>query len=325
MQSFRNILFVANPDAFRDSAFNRACELARNNQAKLTLLEVVEKIPHNIDFSEFEITLEEIEHRLISERRERLEELVSTINNGTKVNVEVILGTPHIEVIRTVLRGGFELVIKSADDPYRISGQDLNLLRKCPCPVWLVGRETQKSYKKIAASLDVDDDYEGHEKATRLQLNYQILEIASSLALAESAELHILHAWRAAGESALRGGFLTRSEQEASRYVNKVERLRSNNLNNMLEGFARDSGNGALEYIKPEIHLLKGWPNKVIPSFINDNDVELVVMGTVCRTGVSGFFVGNTAESIFNQTCCSILAVKPEGFLTPVTNRVKQP
>ncbi|MDH5473944.1 MAG: universal stress protein [Gammaproteobacteria bacterium] len=41
-------------------------------------------------------------------------------------------------------------------------------------------------------------------------------------------------------------------------------------------------------------------------------------MGTVGRTGISGFFIGNTADSVLRQVDCSILAIKPEGFVTPV-------
>jgi nucleotide-binding universal stress UspA family protein len=41
-------------------------------------------------------------------------------------------------------------------------------------------------------------------------------------------------------------------------------------------------------------------------------------MGTVARTGISGFFIGNTAEDVLNQVNCSVMAVKPEGFVTPV-------
>ena len=42
-------------------------------------------------------------------------------------------------------------------------------------------------------------------------------------------------------------------------------------------------------------------------------------MGTVARTGVPGFIMGNTAETMLQQIDCWVLAVKPEGFLTPVT------
>jgi nucleotide-binding universal stress UspA family protein len=42
-------------------------------------------------------------------------------------------------------------------------------------------------------------------------------------------------------------------------------------------------------------------------------------MGTVARTGISGFLMGNTAETILNQIDCSVLAIKPPDFQTPVT------
>jgi len=42
-------------------------------------------------------------------------------------------------------------------------------------------------------------------------------------------------------------------------------------------------------------------------------------MGTVGRTGIPGLIMGNTAESILNNIGCSVLAVKPPGFVSPVT------
>ena len=42
-------------------------------------------------------------------------------------------------------------------------------------------------------------------------------------------------------------------------------------------------------------------------------------MGTLARTGVAGLFIGNTAETILEQLTCSVLAIKPPGFVSPVT------
>ncbi|MDJ0891306.1 MAG: universal stress protein, partial [Gammaproteobacteria bacterium] len=39
---------------------------------------------------------------------------------------------------------------------------------------------------------------------------------------------------------------------------------------------------------------------------------------TVGRTGIPGFFIGNTAENLLSQVECSVLTVKPSGFVTPV-------
>ena len=77
-------------------------------------------------------------------------------------------------------------------------------------------------------------------------------------------------------------------------------------------------GQNTLEYIKPHTHLLKGWPRDEIPAFAKKVKADLVVMGTVARTGIPGFFMGNTAETILNKLDCSVLAIKPFDFKTPV-------
>jgi len=48
-------------------------------------------------------------------------------------------------------------------------------------------------------------------------------------------------------------------------------------------------------------------------------DASLVIMGTVCRTGIPGLIVGNTAEFVMNKLDCSILAIKPQKFVSNVT------
>ena len=57
----------------------------------------------------------------------------------------------------------------------------------------------------------------------------------------------------------------------------------------------------------------------VIAEFAKAHHVELIVMGTVARTGIPGLLIGNTAETILQRVDCSVLAVKPDGFVSPVT------
>ena len=59
-------------------------------------------------------------------------------------------------------------------------------------------------------------------------------------------------------------------------------------------------------------------PDAAILDYIERHDVELLVMGTVGRAGVLGLITGNTAERLLPQIPCSVLAVKPTGFKSPV-------
>ncbi len=67
-----------------------------------------------------------------------------------------------------------------------------------------------------------------------------------------------------------------------------------------------------------QIHLDKGRASEVIPETVAKHRINLLVMGTVARTGVSGLIIGNTAESVLDKVRCSVIAVKPPGFVTPV-------
>jgi nucleotide-binding universal stress UspA family protein len=58
---------------------------------------------------------------------------------------------------------------------------------------------------------------------------------------------------------------------------------------------------------------------KTIVELAKSEAIDLLVMGTVCRTGIAGFIIGNTAEKVLSVVNCSVLTVKPEGFVTPVT------
>ena len=63
----------------------------------------------------------------------------------------------------------------------------------------------------------------------------------------------------------------------------------------------------------------KGRTEKEIPALANELKADLVVMGTVGRTGVPGLFIGNTAEAVLYQLQSAVLAIKPVGFVSPVT------
>jgi universal stress protein E len=61
---------------------------------------------------------------------------------GVEVTEAVLQGVPFVEVIRMVQREGHDIVIKGATAaPHGhgvFKGFDMHLLRKCPCPVWML-------------------------------------------------------------------------------------------------------------------------------------------------------------------------------------------
>jgi len=323
MQRFKDIICVVAPGLEGEDALEHAVGLAGNNQARLTVVEVIDEIPPNTKLLDRILSPDDLQARMVEECRQKLEELISPWRKSVDMQIKVFSGIPFLEIIKEVLRNDRDLVIKTAERGElldRVFGSDdMHLLRKCPCPVWLIKPGSPKTYQRILAAVDVSEDYPLEELNVKHLVNLQVLEMASSLALSEFAELHIVYAWHAIGESAMRGAFMTKPEDEIVKYVEEVRQKSKHSLNALMDEIIGKLGRNALEYLKPQTHLLKGWPRIEIPKFAGEIKADLVVMGTVARTGIPGFFMGNAAETILNKLDCSVLAIKPPGFETPVT------
>jgi nucleotide-binding universal stress UspA family protein len=312
MQRFKNVLLVVDEKAESSAALPQAVALCRRNGADLALVNVVDKPARELDLSLTPDFLASLELEQLEERRSCLEEWAEPLRaEGIRVSTKVLVGTPFLEIIREVLRSQHDLVMMTAEGQgglrERLFGAtSMHLMRKCPVPVWVVKQDQPQHYARILAAVNPDPTDE-----QKKGLNLKIMDLATSLAQLEQGKLHIAHTWLFPGESTLRGARSSLSQAEVDEFLQSVEQAHRDNLNELLANYPLND----LDY---KIHLLKGEARELIPEIVPENEVDLVVMGTVSRTGVAGFFIGNTAESVLQQVNCSVLTVKPEGFETPV-------
>ena len=322
MTIFRDILCVVDIREDCTAAINRAVTLAENNQASLTIIDVVYRTTAGIGMSDGGPNFADLQLAMEATHSEKLEALADPYRQRIPIKTQVRNGTRFLEIINQVLRHGHDLVIKVPEKLAwldRLFGSDdMNLLRLCPCPVWLVKPQADKSYKHILAAVDVGDEYPPQELDSRHALNRQIVEMATSLAISEFAELHVVHAWHVRSESAMRGAYMYTTEEEIVAYVEQGRRRRVASLDGLMREVTLQLGQDRASYLQPKTHLVKGWARKEIPAMAKQLAADVIVMGTVARTGVPGFIMGNTAETILNQIDCSVLAIKPPGFETPV-------
>jgi nucleotide-binding universal stress UspA family protein len=323
MKRFKQILCVVASVKQDQLALERAVSLAENNHAKLTVATVTPLVTADIEIIDGGPVSTDLQESVVNAKQQELENLVQPYRERLAIQTKVLVGIAFLEIIREVLRQGHDLVIKipdAADWLDRLFGSDdMHLLRKCPCPVWLIKSETAKPYRRILAAVDVNDEYPPEQHAARTALNRQILEMAISLALSEFAELHIVHAWEAMGESTMRGAFLHTPEDKINAYVEQVRQQQAARFDSLIQEVTSSMGQDAVNYLNPQTHLVKGQARKEIPVLAKQISCDLVVMGTVARTGIPGFIMGNTAETILNQIDCSVMAIKPPSFQTPVT------
>ena len=312
MQRFNKVLFVADGADGEKAALRRAFVLAADYGFTLTVMDVVEQYSTGSDDRLVMEAVNSLQAVRTGERKKQLEKLVNGVrgkDRKVKCDIRVVPGRMAIEVIHAVLRDGFDLVVKAPKGNMGLvrqlfGSQDLQLMRQCPCPVWLAKPGRQRTYSRILAAVDPSAD--SKEAAS---LDRYILGLAAELAEVEQAELHVVHVQRVATGADMHPGLGGMTAKELASIATEVERDHRARLDRLLEH------QGAAV---TRVHFRKGEPADVIRSVASRIKADLLVMGTVARSGVAGLLIGNTAERVLNSVRCSVLTVKPEGFKTPV-------
>lgn len=312
MKRFKNILLVINPAGNDEAAVSLAKSLAGRNRPELTLISVVEELPPDARMLVTALPTGDLFKRIMKDRWEQLQPLIESIGAaGIEAKTRIVSGTPFLEIIRQVLRDRHDLVIVTAEGTDGLTARlfgstSMHLMRKCPCPVWAIKPTSQQRFARILAAVDPGSPGDDHNALDRL-----VMDLATSVARRERGELHVIHAWNLPGETSIRNRDLM-TQQELDMLLQGVRSKRQMQLGDLLGHYS------SLD-LTPQVHLIKGRAGKVIPELVRQLGVDLLVMGTVCRTGVAGVFIGNTAEIALGQVDCSVLTVKPERFVTAVT------
>ena len=306
MRRFKNILLVCSPAPNNRTSVDRAALLARQNGARLTVVDVLEGFQEALPLMPA-VSPQDLSARIISDAREELKRFVlPSLHGEVHLTVDVLTGTPFLEIVRRVLRDEHDLLITTAEGGVgskkrQFGSRSLHLMRKCPCPVWVVRPERRPRYARILAAVKPNSSDEVNQ-----QLNTRIIEIATSLAVSEEAELHIVHTW---SESSKRL-FRNRARPQAEDLL-EVRDARKQELSKLLATMV-PLGIGC------RVSLLKGGATKTIVKTVEKEAVDLLVIGTVSQVGLPGLFISETAENIMLRVNCSVLGVKPYGFESPV-------
>ncbi|WP_404309571.1 universal stress protein [Neorhodopirellula lusitana] len=307
MQEFKNILVYAGTEQ-PETAVAKAAKLALENNARLTLMDVVKPIPKAFGMISDVAKPEELEKLVAADRRRKMLDLASDVSDtGIPLDVVVAIGDPATEITRQVVNDEHDLVVKTSDGfspAGRLFGSVAkSLLRLCPCPVWLLKPMIHGDFDQVVAAIDVES-----EDIQHTGLNRKILELAYALARRDKAQLHIVAAWQVWMEDSMR-------RHAGDDAVDSIRLDHQAKVQKALDELLQTPYANAKDV---HLHLRQGSPAAVIRSVADEVEADLMVMGTVCRTGVAGFLIGNTAETVIPDITCSLLALKPDGFVSPV-------
>ncbi len=239
---------------------------------------------------------------LSSEHRATLEDLVAECSEelGRECGLHVSAERAWLSVSRRVSRTGPELVVvgkrdREREEGRRIGGVAMKLLRKCPSAVWVVKPEHDLAHKLVLGATDLTP------------VGVEVANAASWIARnSESCQLHLVHALRIPAR--LRSPEQPLPEEE---YKAAIDALRAKALKSIRSELSEPEP-------EPEVHISRGAPSQVVREAVQHLGPDLLVMGTLSKGGVAGMLVGSTAERLLQRVDCSILAMKPADFVSPI-------
>ncbi|WP_205956479.1 universal stress protein UspE [Pantoea stewartii] len=309
MSQYQNILVAIDPQQDDQPALRRAVYLNQLIGGKIKAFLPI------YDFSYEMTTLLSPDERtamrqgVISQRSEWIREQAQAyLDAGVDIDIKVIWhNRPYEAIIQEVLAHQHDLVLKMAHQHDRLEAviftpTDWHLLRKCPCPVWMVKDQPWPEGGKALVAVNLASE-EPHHDALNQKLIRETVKLAESV---NHTEVHLVGAYPITPINIA----IELPDFDPSVYNDAIRGQHLVAMKALRQKFS----------ISEEFtHVEKGLPEEVIPELSVHLGAGIVVLGTIGRTGLSAAFLGNTAEQVIDHLRCDLLAIKPDDFVSPIT------
>lgn len=308
MKRFKNILYILDGKAIaQNGSAEKIASLARLNEARISVVIIDDSTAFNDLSLKISGRYAEVKKAIQQQNSENLHQFLGHERwNDIDIHASTTEANDFISIIHLVLQHKHDLVIKEETLDHGIDQLAMRLVRKCPCPVWVIKRDSG-DFRKILAAVDVGESY-----PESIALNKKIIELTHSLAQREKGEAHYLHVWRLEHEVMMTSPRFKVSPQEISEMKKDISTERMSQLHTLLEHIHIPLQDG-------NIHLREGRSEALIREAISELNVDVLVMGSVARSGIPGLLIGNKAEKLLTTIDCTVLTIKPDGFISPVT------
>lgn len=283
-----------------------ACGLAQSWGGSLTVMSVLEFPPGmNPDYAVNRVYLDE----LMREATTKLTDLKArAVALGISVRSYVATGIPSEEVLTVARTEGAELIVvgtrgKTGLEHILLGSTAERIIRRAPCPVLTVPMEKQRAdggsatenpstaLKRILVPLDFS------------RCSFDALEYGVLVAQRSNAFMKLLHVLEPVSYGL--DFTLPHAAQHESSKTAVTERLSALASSLTAAGLASD------------FLMRGGLPADSILDVARAQSVDVIVMGTHGRRGLSHVVFGSVAESVLRRSLCPVLTVRsvtlPEG------------
>jgi len=312
MKPPKSILVHVTGEATSNAAVAKAAMIAERSDATLHLVDVFFELPQDWLKLANAMKVGDLRELATHDRHAELEKAAEPLRKkGHRVSTDVYWGRPYIEVIRDAMTHDHDIIVKAAGRGEGLDATEMRLMRKSPVPVWIVRADAHSDRHRILAAVDPTL----FEPGTKT-LDFEILGAAMWQAEMVGGVVHVVHAWQRFTERGI--SMPPNASREIRAFVDQTRDRHEKWLAELLAA-------AGLKLPDSQVHLVQGDPAETINRTAYEIGADLLVMGTVREQDVAGLFIGQTAEEVLSNLLIPVLALKPEGFATPVDPSGKRP
>lgn len=250
--------------------------------------------------------LEKARTSLIDSHLRYLDKLAAPMRErGVTVHTRAVWGKRlDRNILHAISETGADLVVKTTHhhNPIKqllLTNTDWQLIRHCEAPLWLVKRADRR-IKAICAGVDPL-----HEADKPAALDTKLVEVGQALAGDTQGTLEVTHCYNPLPRT------LVYDASVIADYDGYAQDVRKRH------DAAFEEFGSRLSIPAAQRHLLQGYAEEVLPEFVEDHHIDLLVMGAVSRSRLDSALIGHTAERLLDDVPCDVLVIKPDDFVDP--------
>jgi universal stress protein E len=286
-------------------AVAKATQIACATGAQIQLFHCVDASLSLNELANYKNGIEEFEAGQRKYWEEGLERLADHVRrHDVQVSCSAQVDYPiHEAIVRQAKRVHADLVVTDGYEgnsfaPSLLQPVDWDLVRLSAAPVLIVRRPQLYHRPIVLAAVDPK-----HRHSKPAALDGKILNFAGALSNALHGSLCAMHAYP-----------VTAAYAEASAAASASVAAQLQAVDAAEAGSALDELLGESPVPAERRHIVAGSPAEAIVRTAGELGSALVVMGSVARSGVGRFLIGNTAEKILHRLPCDLLLIKPDNF-----------
>lgn len=288
----KKILVVADPVGKEQTALAKALELAKPTSANI---HIVQFCYEPLNFAEDDNEASEIKTMVVQRAEEEWELHLHSKEVNIDISSQVIWEKNMANWLTEHCQSQhYDLIVKSGNrtESFFHTPTDWQLFRESGVPVYCVSTAEHNTNKVILVALDVLSD-----NKKKLDLNQQLLEVASQLSVQTGAELRCCSGFE------LPQLVIDMNLIEVEERIASLTELVKEKARPLLEAYDIDPS---------KLLINEGEPWQFITQFGYQSDAQCIVIGSMGRKGILGKLIGNTAEKVIHHSKTDLLVVPPK-------------